>query len=84
MFTFRWNNNLITCSTWESKDKDAKFTFPISVTLTALRSTEVSSSTTATLLTPSSLINLIASRTLAVDVAAITEVYRLREGSENA
>jgi hypothetical protein len=44
----------------------------MSVTLTALSKLPVSSSTTATLLTPSSLINFMASKTLPLDVEATT------------
>ena len=57
-------------------------TFPISVTLTALRSMPVSSSRTATLLTPCSLINFMASSTLLFDVAATMEAQRSSDGNE--
>ena len=56
-------------------------TFPISVTLTALNKDPVSSSRTATLLTPSSLINFIASRTVDFEVEATTEEEIWREGN---
>jgi hypothetical protein len=42
----------------------------------------VSSSTTATLLTPSSLINFMASNTLLLEVEATTAEYILKEGRE--
>ena len=54
----------------------------MSVALTALRSCPVSSSTTATLLTPCSLISFIASSTVLLDVAATTAEYMLIEGRD--
>src|ERR1700722_15001160 len=50
----------------------------MSLTLTALNSVPISSSRTAILLTPCSLINFMASRTVEIEVAAMTEEYRLR------
>jgi hypothetical protein len=52
----------------------------MSVTLTALSKAPVSSSTTATLLTPSSLINFMASKTVLLDVDATTAEWMLMDG----
>ena len=56
---------------------------PTSVTLTALSTPPVSSSTIATELTPSSLMSRIASSTLSPAFAATTEEYRCSDGSES-
>lgn len=56
-------------------------TFPISVTLIALSNAPLTSSTTATLLTPSSFISFIASRVVASAVVEMTAEKRLRDGS---
>lgn len=55
----------------------------MSVTLTALNSVPVSSSTTATLLTPSSLMSFIESSTVLLEVAAMISEYMLSEGRES-
>ena len=57
-------------------------TFPMSVTLTALSKLQLCSSTTAMLLTPSSLISFIASKTEAEEEAEITAAFRFREGKD--
>ena len=54
-------------------------TFPISVTLTALNKDPFSSSITATLLTPWSLISFIASSTLSLALVATTAVYKYND-----
>ena len=56
-------------------------TLPMSVTLTALNKVLLFSSTTAILLTPSSLINFMASRIVLEEVAETT--LRFSEGSES-
>lgn len=58
-------------------------TLPMSVTLTALSRLPLSWSRTATVLTPSSLISFIASRTVEFTVEATTASYRLSEGRAN-
>ena len=72
--TFRWDNNLDTTSAYlRQKLTTSKVTFPISVTLIALNSLPSSSTMTATLLIPSSLINDIASNTVDAAVTATTD-----------
>jgi hypothetical protein len=59
-------------------------TLPTSVTLTALNNVPESSSMTATLLTPCSLMSRMTSRTWAVLDVATTEEYICREGRVSA
>lgn len=59
-------------------------TLPISVTLTPPINIPDSSSTTATLLTPSSLISFIASDTVATELAATTAVWMLSSGNASS
>jgi len=71
--TFRWDDDLDARVVQRTAEVNAERpTFPISVTLIALNSLP-SSSTTATLLTPSPLINDIASNTVDAGVTATTD-----------
>ena len=85
LIALRWHDNLKR-GQYYFKKKDHRFsylTLPMSVTLTALNRVPFLSSTTAILLTPSSLINFMASRIILEDVAETTAWLRSSEGSES-
>jgi len=75
----------VICYTYEGRNFNSgmRQTFPMSVTLTALSKLPLWSSTTATLLTPCSLINFIASKTEADEGAETTAAFKLTEGKES-
>jgi hypothetical protein len=78
-----WNDNLNRSELVQVKHRLKYQTFPMSVTLTALNKIPLLSSTTAMLLTPSSLISFMASRIVLEEVAETTASLRFIEGSES-